>query len=120
MIDPLIKILKKRVGDGAEVLYYMNDLKASMTSNEAVQAVHETVKKFAAAVGMVINNRKSAIQLNTETPLPASLQDIPRIDEMTYKYLGFEMKKGEIERKEMMSRLEERIRGKLGEPTKMV
>ena len=46
---------------------YMDDLKASATSIEAAQAVHETVKKFAAAVEMVINAKKSAIQLNTET-----------------------------------------------------
>ena len=48
---------------------------------------------------MVINNKKSAIQLTIETPLPESLQEIQRIDETTYKYLGFEMKKGEVERK---------------------
>ena len=47
---------------------------------------------------MAINEKKSAIQLNIETPLPKHLQDIPRLDETTYKYLGFEMKKGEIER----------------------
>ena len=69
---------------------------------------------------MVINNKKSAIQLNIETPLPGSLQDIPRLDEITYKYLGFEIKKGEIERKEMMDKLEERIKDKLTEPTRRV
>ena len=51
---------------------------------------------------------------------PLSLQEIPRLDETTYKYLGFEMKKGEVERKEMMTKLEERIREKLEEPTKRV
>ena len=30
MIDPLIKIIKKRVGDGSGVLNNMGDLKASM------------------------------------------------------------------------------------------
>ena len=30
MIDPLIKILKRGVGDETEILYYMDDLKASM------------------------------------------------------------------------------------------
>ena len=54
---------------------------------------------------MVINNKKSAIQLCLQTPLPESIQDIPRLDEVTYKYLGFEMKKGDIERKEMMEKL---------------
>ena len=34
-----------------------------------------------------------------------------------YKYLGFEMKKGEVERKEMMAKLEDRIKEKLVEPT---
>ena len=56
---------------------------------------------------MVVNNKKSAIQLNMETPLPESLQDIPRMNEITYKYLGFEMRHGEVERKEMMERLED-------------
>ena len=69
---------------------------------------------------MVINNKKSAIQLNIETPIPQSLQDIPRLDETSYKYLGFEMKKGEVEGKEMMVKLEERIREKLEQPTKRV
>ena len=32
MIDPLIKIIKNRVGDRAENLYFMDDLKASMTN----------------------------------------------------------------------------------------
>ena len=32
MIDPLIKILKRGVGDETEILYYMDDLKASMSS----------------------------------------------------------------------------------------
>ena len=120
MIDPLIKVLKKRVGDETEVLYYMDDLKASTSSVEKAVTIHEIVKRFAASVGMVVNKKKSAIQLNVETPLPESLQDIPRLDETTYKYLGFEMKKGEVHRKEMLVKLEERIREKLEEPTRRV
>ena len=69
---------------------------------------------------MVINIKKSAIQLSNETQLPESLQDIPRMDETTYKYLGFEMKKGEVERREMMVKLEKRIEEKLKEPTRRV
>ena len=42
------------------------------------------------------------------------------MDETTYKYLGFEMMKGEVERKVMMKELEERIYEKLQEPTKKV
>ena len=102
MIDPLIKILKRGVGDETEILYYMDDLKASMSSIRTAERVHETVKRFADAVGMVINNKKCAIQLSFETPLPETLQDIPRMDETTYRYLGFEMKKGEIGRNETM------------------
>ena len=94
MIDPLIKILKRQLGDSAEILYYMDDLKASMTTIREAQAVHDVMKSYANAVGMVINNKKSAIQLNSETPLQESLQDIPTIDEIRNKYLGFEMKKG--------------------------
>ena len=70
----------------------MDDLKASCASVETPQQVHEMVKRYAASVGMVINSKKSAIQLNIETPLPESLQEIPRLDETPYKYLGFEMK----------------------------
>ena len=120
MIDPLIKIMKWRLGDRVEVLYYMDDLKASMVSIETAQTVHDIVKRYAASVGMVINNKKSAIQLNVEAPLPQSLQEIPRIDDVTYKYLGFEMKQGDVERNEMMRKLEERISEKLEEPTKRV
>ena len=69
---------------------------------------------------MVINAKKSAIQLNIETPLPKSLQEIPRMDETTYKYLGFQMKKGDVEAKEMMAKLDERIKEKLDEPSKRV
>ena len=32
MIDPLIKIIKNRVGDRVEILYYMDELKASMAN----------------------------------------------------------------------------------------
>ena len=42
------------------------------------------------------------------------------MDENTYKYLGFEMKRGEIVRKEMMRNLEERIKDKLEEPMRKV
>ena len=69
---------------------------------------------------MVINNKKSAIQVNVDTPLPEPIQEIPRMDETTYKYLGFEMGKGEVERKEMMDKLDERIKEKLEDPTKRV
>ena len=95
-IDPLIKILKKKVGDEAQILYYMDDLKVSATSTKTAEIVHETVKNYALAVGMVINSKKSAIQLTYETALPESLQEIPRLDETTYKYLGFEMKRAKL------------------------
>ena len=80
------------MADRVEVLYYMDDLKASVTDIEKAQTVHKIVKKYSVAVGMVVNSKKSAIQLNIQTPLSNSLQDIPRMDEITYKYLGFEMK----------------------------
>ena len=87
----------------------MDDLKASMTSIRTAEKIHETVKRYASSVGMVVNKKKSAIQLNVETPLPESIQEIPRMDEETCRYLGFEMKKGEVDMKEMMERLEEMI-----------
>ena len=67
---------------------------------------------------MVTNNKKSAIQLNVETPQPESLQEIPRMDETTYKYLEFEMK-GEVDREQMMM-LKERIVEKQEEHLKSV
>ena len=70
MIDPLIKIMKRKLGDRVKVLYYMNDLKSSTTSMETAETVHETVKASAVSVGMVINHKTSAIQLSVETPLP--------------------------------------------------
>ena len=77
------------------------------------------MKKYSASVGMVIS-KKSAIQLSVEAPLPQSLQDIPRFDVTTNKYQMFEMKKGEIEGKEMMDKLEERIEDRQEEPTRRV
>ena len=78
MIDPLIKIMKTRLGDRVEILYYMDDLKASMDDIQMAETVHGIVKRFAASVGMVINNMKSAIQLNVETPLQ-SLSKTPQV-----------------------------------------
>lgn len=109
MIDPLIKT-EGKVGDRIEVLYSMDDLKASMANNQRAQTVDDIVKRYAESVGMVINNKKCAIQLNDETPLPVSLQEIPRMDEMTYTYFGIQMKKGDVDRKEVMAKQEERMR----------
>ena len=70
----------------------MDDLKASTDNVETARAVHGIVKQYASSVGMVINTKKkSAIQLKVETSLPESLQEIPRIDEIPYKYPCFEM-----------------------------
>ena len=75
------------------------------------------MKRYAASVGIVIKMKKNAIQLDKETPLPESLQDIRTSDETTYKYLSFEMMNGEVEIKEMMI-IEERIIEELDELTK--
>ena len=83
MIDPLIKIIKNRVGVNAEILYDMDNLKATMTNTGIGKKEREIVKMYAASTGMVINKKKCAIQLNPETPLPESLQDVPRLDGMT-------------------------------------
>ena len=88
MIDSLIIILKGAVGDRAEILNNMDDLKVSMDSTETAQKVNDRVRTYSMAVGMVRNSKKSAIQLSVETPLQESLQDIPRIDEIQYKYTG--------------------------------
>ena len=120
MIDPLIKILKRVGGDDVEVLNYMVDLKASSASIEKAVQVHETVKNYALSVGMVINAKKSAIQLSVEAPLPQSLQYIPRLDETTNKYLEFEMKRCAVDTKETMKVLEQLIQEKLEEPRRRV
>ena len=75
-IKPLIKIMKK-VGDRVEVLYYMDDLKASMTDIETAEQVDSMVKTYAQFVGVVINHKKSAIQLDVETQHRLSLREIP-------------------------------------------
>ena len=45
MIDPLIKIMKNRVGDRVQVLNYIDDLKASTTNVETAQRIHGIVKE---------------------------------------------------------------------------
>ena len=70
MIDPLIKILKKRMGDHVVILYYMDDLKASVSIIEMAQNVPLMVKRYAASVGMAIN-KKRAIQPINEITLPS-------------------------------------------------
>ena len=94
MIDPLIKNLQKRVGNDSEILYYMDDMKASMTNIKTAQLVHFIADDYAASVRMVIMNKKCAIQLIVETHLPESIQDIPRLDETTNRHPDFEMKRG--------------------------
>ena len=71
MIDPLIKIAKKKLGNQVEFIYYMDDLKVITDNIETAQAVHTTVKRYAQSVGMVNNTKKRAIQLNVETPSPS-------------------------------------------------
>ena len=44
-IDPLIKIIKWRVGADAQVLNSMDNLKDSMDNNETTRTVHEIVSK---------------------------------------------------------------------------
>ena len=97
----------------------MDDLKTSLDSIQRARSVHNIMSKYVGAVGIVINNKKCAIQLSIETRLPESLQEIPRLDGTTYKHLGFEMK-GEMVRKVMMRKLEERIEDKLEDPAERV
>ena len=55
MIDPLIKIVKRRLGDRVEVLYNIDDLKASTDNIETALTIHNIAKTNAASVGMVVN-----------------------------------------------------------------
>ena len=75
MIDTLIKILKKKVGCEVEIIYYMDDLKTSRACVEKAKQVHEMGKRYADSVGMVINNKKSAIQMSGNTRLRVSPGD---------------------------------------------
>ena len=120
IIDPLIKIMTNKLGNQVEILYYMDDLKVSTSSIPTAQRVHGTVTEYAQSVGMGINAKKSAIQLSIKTPLPRLSRTFPRLDERTYKSLGFEMKKGAVDREVMMKVLEGRIREKLEESTQRV
>ena len=52
MIEPLIKILKKKVCCEVEILYHMDDLKASCACVEKAKQVHEMGKRYAKAVGL--------------------------------------------------------------------
>ena len=79
MIDPLIRIIKRIVLDQAEILYNMEDMKASVDSIETERTINKIVKRYATSVGRVINKR-SVIQLNIKTPLSQSLQDIHMLD----------------------------------------
>ena len=106
------------MGEQVEIVYYMDVLNAS-SDIQIAPTNRQIMKEYAGSVWMVFN-KKSVIQLNVETPLPLSLQDIHLVDETTYKYLGFEMKKGVVDRKEMMKVLEQRIQEKLEEPTRRV
>ena len=58
MIDPLIKIMTKMLGNQGEVLYSMNDPNVSMSSIPTAQTIHQTEKENAQSVGMVINAKK--------------------------------------------------------------
>ena len=69
MIDPLIKVLKRFCGDDAEILYYMDDLKASCEGLEKAMQVHETVKRYAASVGMIVNEKNAPS--NSKLKLPS-------------------------------------------------
>ena len=97
-IDPLIKALKTRLGGRVEVLYFMDDLKASTDTIGRACTIHKIVKQYAKSVGTVINNRKSAIQMNIETPLPESLQEIPRLDDRTFAFSHLKREKAKCRR----------------------
>ena len=78
MIDHHVKIMKTELGCDAEILSYMDDLKASCACVEKAKEVHEMVKRYADSVGMVINNKNRAIQLNigsTPTSLSRGFPD---------------------------------------------
>ena len=47
MIDPLIKSIKTKLCDRVEILYYLDDLKASTDNDETARVVHSIVKQNA-------------------------------------------------------------------------
>ena len=71
MINQLTKPVKTKLGDRVEVLHYMDGLKASTTSIRNAEQVHLIVKKYA-VFGIVINSKKSTIQLSFKTPVRES------------------------------------------------
>ena len=84
MIDPLIKIIKRMVGDGADSLLHGRPESICHVDGDSADCPRDG-EEYSASVGIVFNHKKSANQLNVETLLPESLQDIPRLDEVTYK-----------------------------------
>ena len=57
MIDQLIKILKMRLGARVQILYYMDDLKESVSNIEIADNVDMIVKRYATSIGMVVNKK---------------------------------------------------------------
>ena len=66
--------------DAMKTIMYFKIWNALVEIIEIEQTVYRTVKEFAVSVGMVINTKKSVIQLHIATYLPESLRDIPRLD----------------------------------------
>ena len=64
---------------GLEIDHYIisSGLKEILENTEIAQTVHLIVKKYVASVGVVIIKKKSAIQLNIQTPLPVSPRHSP-------------------------------------------
>ena len=88
--------------------------------HQLAEIVRDSVKTHCESVGIVIKMRRVP-SISTSRPcFPQSLRDIPVMDETTYKYLGFEMKNGEVTRTEMVRKHEERTTEKLEEPTPRV
>ena len=90
MIDPLIKILKKSVGDETEVLNSMDDMKASTSSIERHKQSMSPRSDMHSLLELS-STRRAPSSSQSRRP-STSLSRTSKMDETTYKYLGFEMK----------------------------
>ena len=91
MIDPIIKLLNGRVGIERES-YYIDGLKESTDSIATAQRAHEPVKQFAQQLLEWSSTIRRAPSRWTWRPKPEPIQEIPEMDEVRDKYLGFEIK----------------------------
>ena len=75
-VDPLIKMLKKKHGENIEMMHYRDDLKIRINNIETRKEVYEKIKRMRRGTGMVLNIKKSGIDVEEENHTE-ELQELP-------------------------------------------